>query len=174
MGWGRGLHLDMEDGNPIKQEGDGRAPAGIFTLGTAFGYGADFAENPSLSYRQSTASDYFVDDPKSSHYNQWVRWPSGGRGENKSQGSKAPWVSAERMRRDDELYEFGVVVAHNMNPPQPGAGSAIFLHVWRGPAKPTAGCTAMEREELVRLLAWLDSSKHPVLLQFPRSIRLEP
>src|SRR5688500_220741 len=35
--WGIGLHPVQSDG-PQKREGDGRAPAGVFSLGTAFGY----------------------------------------------------------------------------------------------------------------------------------------
>src|SRR5262245_14268846 len=39
LGWGRGLHAP-QPGGPTKREGDGRAPAGVFRLSTAFGYQA--------------------------------------------------------------------------------------------------------------------------------------
>ena len=35
--WGIGLHAARNDG-PVKREGDGKAPAGVFAIGTAFGY----------------------------------------------------------------------------------------------------------------------------------------
>ena len=38
MAWGKGLHGDVVGEEPVKQEGDGRSPAGIFSLGSAFGY----------------------------------------------------------------------------------------------------------------------------------------
>src|SRR5690348_4969758 len=38
MAWGKGLHGDAVGEGPVKQEGDGRAPAGVFSLSSAFGY----------------------------------------------------------------------------------------------------------------------------------------
>ncbi|HKR77561.1 MAG TPA: hypothetical protein VJR95_12950, partial [Rhodanobacter sp.] len=37
--WGIGLNPAQHDG-PQKREGDGRSPAGVFRIGTAFGYAA--------------------------------------------------------------------------------------------------------------------------------------
>ena len=70
------------------------------------------------------------------------------------------------MRRDDHVYELGVVVEHN-DACVPGRGSAIFLHVWREPGAPTAGCTSMARDDLLRLLRWLDPAAEPLLVQLP-------
>jgi L,D-peptidoglycan transpeptidase YkuD (ErfK/YbiS/YcfS/YnhG family) len=84
------------------------------------------------------------------------------------------WSSAEAMRRDlahgDDLYEWGVVVRYN-DEGVPGAGSCIFLHVWRSEDSPTAGCTAMAKGELLEVLAWLEwaGSGGPVLVQGTRS-----
>ncbi len=166
LAWGRGLHpTETPDGDPVKREGDGKAPAGVFALGTAFGYAALPPDRLKLPYRQATGRDFFVDDPKAPAYNTWVRLEEGER-------AGGRWASAERMRRDDPLYEFGIVVRHNMSPPLPGAGSAIFLHVWQGPDQPTAGCTAMAREDLLGLMRWIDPEKRPVLIQLPASISL--
>ena len=43
MGWGIGLLATDDEkvrlaSDPVKKEGDGRSPAGVFALGTAFGY----------------------------------------------------------------------------------------------------------------------------------------
>jgi len=45
-----------------------------------------------------------------------------------------------------------VVVGYNMNPTQPGAGSAIFLHIARRDFSPTAGCVAVSRSILLKLV----------------------
>jgi len=76
--------------------------------------------------------------------------------------------SHERMLRDDDLYKYVVLVGHNTWKPKRGAGSCIFLHIWRGETTPTAGCTAMPEVAILRLLAWLDSDKNPVLVQLTR------
>ena len=83
--------------------------------------------------------------------------------------AKVDWHSSEQMRRDDVLYQWGVVVEHNPAA-IPGAGSCIFLHIWRNSAAPTAGCTAMAESDLVRLLRWLDPAQHPILVQMPGEV----
>ncbi|HEX8292528.1 MAG TPA: hypothetical protein VF570_12275, partial [Pyrinomonadaceae bacterium] len=64
---------------------------------------------------------------------------------------------------------WGLFVMHNAAPPAAGRGSCIFLHVWAGPGRGTAGCTAMEEASLTELLRWLDPKKRPLLLQLPES-----
>ena len=81
----------------------------------------------------------------------------------------ARWESAERMRRDDDLYALGMVVAHNPAPAAAGRGSAIFLHVWRGPGSPTSGCTSISRADLLQVLTWLRPDARPLLVQAPWS-----
>jgi len=115
-----------------------------------------------MPYRQATDRDYFVDAPDSSAYNQWQHIPDG-----QPNDAKSRWQSCERMRRDDALYEFGMVVNHNMQAPVPGRGSAIFLHVWRTPETATRGCTAMARQDLLRLMQWLRPDAKPLLVQVP-------
>src|SRR5690606_14609315 len=100
LGWGRGLHPDGLDG-PQKREGDGRAPAGVFLLTETFGYPEE-AET-GLPYRHATPDLECVDDPASTHYNEVL-----------DRSTVAPdWYSHEEMRRRDDLYRLGVVVAHN-------------------------------------------------------------
>lgn len=162
LGWGRGLHLQGSTG-PEKVEGDGKAPAGIFRPGDAFGYADSFTPGTALNYRALTARDYFVDDVNSEDYNQWKTIPAG---EENNPGNY--WRSYERMKRSDHLYELGVVVDHNTDPVMKGKGSAIFLHVWRRAASPTVGCTAMHKEDLIRLISWLDPAKEPIIIQIPQ------
>ncbi|MBN2507267.1 MAG: L,D-transpeptidase family protein [Verrucomicrobia bacterium] len=136
-----------------KAEGDGRTPSGVYRLGTAFGDEAVVPTN--LAYRQATENDFWVDDPQSPQYNQWV--------------SGIPQArSFERMKRDDDFYRLGIVIDYNTAPVVPGKGSAIFLHVWAGPDVPTSGCVALAREDVIRLLGWLDRAQHPVIVLEPR------
>ncbi|HAJ27375.1 MAG TPA: hypothetical protein DCG53_09070 [Syntrophus sp. (in: bacteria)] len=163
LGWGVGLHpaADMDThrgGGPDKREGDGRAPAGIFRLSSAFGY-APPGKYPwiRLPYREATPALRCVDDVQSPHYNRIVD----------TSLIKADWKSNEEMRRGDEQYRWGVVVDHNASPVIPGRGSCIFMHIWKGSEAGTAGCTAMSQENMEILLRWLDPTANPVLIQLP-------
>ena len=132
-----------------KKEGDGRSPTGIYSLGTAFGYSPSVATK--MAYRQTTEEDFWVDDASSEDYNRWIK------GRPKS-------TSAERMKREDDLYKYGVVIDYNVNPVIKGKGSAIFLHIWGGEGRPTVGCVAMSEEKVLRLLGWLDPAKKPLII----------
>lgn len=57
------------------------------------------------------------------------------------------------MRRADGAYDLVAVLDWNRAPVRAGRGSAIFLHVWRGPRRPTAGCIAFRRADLAWILA---------------------
>lgn len=132
-----------------KREGDGRTPVGVYWLGHAFGYAPAAATK--LSYRQATENDFWVDDPESAMYNKWV--------------TRKPRLGTfERMKRDDDLYKYGVVIEYNTESTVPGEGSAIFMHVWRGPDAPTSGCVALSEKNLLKLLKWLDRMQKPVII----------
>ena len=132
----------------VKKEGDGKTPAGLYRLERAFGYAETIKTG--LTYRQATATDLWVDDAAHADYNKWVTAPT-----------KAK--SFEDMKRKDDLYEIGAVIEYNTDPVVPGKGSAIFLHVWGGPDKPTAGCVAIEKSKLSDLLEALDRKKSPMI-----------
>jgi L,D-peptidoglycan transpeptidase YkuD (ErfK/YbiS/YcfS/YnhG family) len=160
LAWGRGLHPLMA--GTAKQEGDGRAPAGVFAITALFGYAPADAPLPRavrLPYHPARPGLKCVDDPASGHYNCIVD----------AAGVPGDWASCEDMLRDDRRYELGAVVAHNMNPPVPGAGSCIFLHVWETPETPTSGCTAMALAPMQEIARWLDAVRAPVLVQLPES-----
>jgi D-alanyl-D-alanine dipeptidase len=158
LGWGDGV-VETKGVGPSKREGDGRAPAGVFLLTSAFGFeGAREASWLRVPYTALTPTVECVDDAASSHYNRVV---------DRADVKAVDWNSSERMR-EVEGYRWGVVVAHNARA-VPGRGSCIFLHVWAGPSKGTAGCTAMEQANLEALLRWLDSGKRPLLVQLPES-----
>jgi len=149
-------------GAVIKQEGDWRTPAGVFAIGGAWGYAADIVRHPNMSYTQITPRDLWVEDPKSPLYNQHVRL--------KDEAS-TPWEKKQRMKQDDPAHALKLFIAHNAPPDaRPGAGSAIFFHIWRAEgAKPTAGCTTMSGQNLRSLIAAIDPAKKPVYVILPRA-----
>jgi len=160
MAWGRGLHGDAIGEGPVKQEGDGRAPAGVFSLSSAFGYAPrEQAGEVKLPYVQAASTLECVDDPQSAHYNKIV---------DRGAVENPDWKSSERMRRDDDQYRWGVVVDHNVRR-EPGCGSCVFLHIWEAPGKGTAGCAAMNSSSMEEVLRWLDAKKRPVLVQLPQA-----
>ncbi len=157
LGWGRGLHSIPKDAKYIKKEGDGKAPAGIFTLKQAFGYQPFVVAYPYEVYR---ATDHCVDDVHSKFYNKIVD----------STKIKADYKSFEHMKFPKDYYKYGIVVNHNHMDEAgavPGAGSCIFLHIKK---IPTAGCTVMNEKEMKALIEWLDIEKKPLLVQGTESI----
>src|SRR5579871_1777988 len=154
LGWGEGLHPAQSSG-PVKKEGDGRSPAGIFRMGTAFGYRPLDGKWP---YRVLTPDTECVDDAQSKRYNRLVDRST----------EKVDWKSSEKMLRSDDLYRIGIVVLHN-DQPIPGKGSCIFLHIRATPESATVGCTAMEPNHIETILKWLDPAKRPILVQLPKA-----
>src|SRR5215831_18973962 len=93
-----------------------------YSLTLSFGYSSEPLHGARMQYIALTPSVECVDDPRSSRYNQLFD----------SRGVARDWNSSEQMRRDDELYRWGVLVAHNVGPAVGGAGSCVFLHIWQG------------------------------------------
>jgi len=163
LAWGRGLHPPPGGAGPMKREGDGRSPAGIFAITSLFGEDgpeSKLARAARLPYLAATAGLKAIDDPASRYYNRIV---------DQTAVAQADWASCEDMLRDDGRYAVGAVVAHNAEPPLPGAGSCIFLHVWAAPGVPTAGCTALALADMRELADWLDGAAAPLLVQLPRT-----
>ena len=159
--WGLGIHPN-EPGAKLKKEGDGRAPAGVFRIGGAWGYEASIRKHPNLFYRQITKRDLWVEDVGSPSYNRHLVL---------DHDPATAWEKKQQMRQGDHAHSLKLFVAHN-GPPKvtPGAGSAIFFHIWRGGgSKPTAGCTTIEESRLRELIAWIDPNKQPLYVLLPQS-----
>ena len=160
LAWGRGLTSTESLPGPVKKEGDEKAPAGVFRLGSAFGHASEIeTRSTKMPYLALSEKNVAVDDSRSRYYNQIV---------DKSAIERPDWRSAEEMFGVN-VYKWGIVVEHNI-PPEAGAGSCIFLHVWESPTTPTSGCTAMGEQDVVKLLRWLDPARGPLLVQLPRGI----
>lgn len=158
VAWGYGdPPLPKPGGYPDKKEGDGRSPAGIFSVPYAFGVNSVAmagAAGVKLPWQECTETLRGIDDSASRYYNQVV---------DGSRVTDVDWNSAEIMRREDGLYNWGAAIAHNPSN-QSGGGSCIFLHIWRGPGQGTAGCTALAEKDVLTILRWLDPAKSPRLI----------
>jgi D-alanyl-D-alanine dipeptidase len=143
----------------VKREGDGRSPAGVFELERAFGEAEALPpDSHGFPYLQAQRTSYCVEEVRSEHYNQLV---------DSTQIKMPGWQRWSPLRRPDGLFRWGVVVRQNAPDTVVGAGSCVFLHIWRGPRQPTSGCTAMHPDHLEALLRWLDPKAHPILVQLP-------
>ena len=165
LGWGIGLHRLDTTNIPIKREGDGRSPAGVFTLSSAFAYSpVEKMYSIKIPYIHVTEMLECVDDVNSRYYNLIVL---------RNEVENVDWHSSEKMRLSDIWYELGVVVDHNKNPSKKGAGSCIFLHNWSSPTDSTSGCTAMAPSAMKDIIYWLDALKNPILVQFTKQLFIE-
>jgi L,D-peptidoglycan transpeptidase YkuD (ErfK/YbiS/YcfS/YnhG family) len=122
-----------------KREGDGASPRGAWRVMWAV-YRCDRVRRVAagVPMRPIRETDGWCDAPADRNYNRPVRLPYP--------------ASAERMHRDDGLYDYVVVLDYNMNARRRGLGSAIFLHCARDGYAPTAGCLALSRADLQWLL----------------------
>jgi len=160
LGVGYGLvPLSIADA-PYKKEGDMKSPAGIFTMGTAFGY-ANYIDAKWLNYPYIKATDTLicVDDMKSAAYNTLIDKKSG----------KVDYKSYENMLLKKDYYKWGIFINHNAPKVVPGYGSCIFMHIWENDHNGTAGCTAMKEDDLIRILQWINIDSNPLLVQMPRN-----
>lgn len=132
------------------REGDGKTPTGVFAIGKSFGT-APRPEGLRLFYVQASKQDYWVDDADSLDYNRWIRY---------SGDPAKRWKSFERLHIP--LYKYAIIIRYNMDPIiRKNRGSAIFIHIWSSPDKPTDGCVAMSEPNLLLLMTKLDPDKLP-------------
>lgn len=115
-----------------KREGDGATPAGTHRI-VAVLYRPDRLRRPCGHARGIRLDDLCCDESGHPAYNRLVRAPLA--------------ASHERIWRADPLYDLVLVTDWNAAA-LPGRGSAIFVHQWRRPGYPTAGCIALGRAEL--------------------------
>ena len=80
----------------------------------------------------------WCDDPKSKKYNKLVKFPFN--------------YSSEKLYRTDNIYDIILVLNYNFNPIIFNKGSAIFIHVARKNYKRTAGCIAVNKRDLKRII----------------------
>ena len=125
-----------------KREGDGGTPIGIFHPLRLWWRKDRHARPPTaLPVRAITSHDGWCEDPADRRYNRPIH--------------VAAESNADRLMRSDHLYDYIIEIDHNARPRVSGRGSAVFLHLARPGFAPTAGCIAMNRGAMLRLLARL-------------------
>lgn len=133
---GKGGVVAAED----KREGDGKSPLGTWPIRRVlFRPDKGGAPRTGLPTKALERDDGWCDAPGDPAYNRAVKLPHP--------------ASAEHMWREDDVYDLVCVLAHNDDPPVPGLGSAIFMHLARPGYAPTEGCVALSREDMLDLLA---------------------
>jgi L,D-peptidoglycan transpeptidase YkuD (ErfK/YbiS/YcfS/YnhG family) len=134
-----------------KREGDGATPAGIHKLSQAY-FRADKLMRPAtgLPLRSLRRDDGWCDAIGDRNYNRPVRHPYPS--------------SAERMWRKDALYDLVIVAGYNSRPRIQGRGSAIFVHMATGDLKPTEGCVALRRRDLLKIARLIGPTTRLVVL----------
>lgn len=125
-----------------KREGDGGTPAGSFLILRGY-FRSDRQNRPrALIPLQSINPNLgWCDDPDASHYNRPVRLPFS--------------HNHEKLWRRDALYDFVLVLDHNLTRRKKWAGSAIFFHIAENNLAPTAGCIAVRLPDMIRILPQL-------------------
>lgn len=116
-----------------KQEGDGATPIADLRIVDML-YRPDRIRRPCAWAKVIGPNDLWSDDQNSENYNQLVKGPYA--------------FSHERLSRSDPMYDIILVTDWNYPDAIAGMGSAIFIHQWRKPGYPTAGCIALSRKHL--------------------------
>ena len=127
-----------------KREGDGATPAGRHHI-IGLLYRPDRIARRHLPAWATPIGprDLWCDAPDHAAYNHLTHAPFA--------------ASAERLRRADPLYDLILLTDWNWPQATPHRGSAIFLHQWRRPGYPTAGCIAVARHDML----WLAQNAAP-------------
>ncbi|MFU8898606.1 MAG: L,D-transpeptidase family protein [Roseinatronobacter sp.] len=116
-----------------KHEGDGATPVGVHRI-VGMLYRPDRMARPADWALPLGPRDLWSDDPRHEDYNLMVR---------------APYPhSHERLSRADPMYDLIILTGWNWPRAERGRGSAIFIHQWRRPGAPTAGCIGLSRQDL--------------------------
>ncbi len=158
LGWGKGLAPNPDKG-PQKREGDGKTPAGVFSLPGAFGSLAAqdaAAMGVALPFTRITPGLVCVTDPASASFNRLT------------DKSAADVSRYDRMNRDSGVNALGAVIGHNLTDPAPKAGSCVFLNISEGQGKATGGSVGCPASAVKNILTWLDPRKNPVIVILPQ------
>jgi L,D-peptidoglycan transpeptidase YkuD (ErfK/YbiS/YcfS/YnhG family) len=134
VAWAHMFRAYARKGEPIKIDGDERAPAGFFRIGRSFGFGASRLPG----YLRLKTGPMCVDDPALPAYNAITT------------RARVGWrVHGENTWRAS-AYRRGLVVNYPTNR-RHRASSCIFIHLRLPRVMGTAGCVALPERQVVRL-----------------------
>ena len=132
-----------------KTEGDGKSPTGIFKLGKLFSY--EKQTKILMENQQTTKEDKWIDDVNSPDYNKHII-------------GKTDAKSYENLLLKNDIYKYCLVIEYNTNPVVKGKGSAIFLHLSIKENSFTAGCVAIEEDDMKSMVNWLNPKQNPTII----------
>jgi L,D-peptidoglycan transpeptidase YkuD (ErfK/YbiS/YcfS/YnhG family) len=133
-----------------KKEGDNVTPIGTFKIVKIY-YRNDRIKKISSKFRpiKITKKMVWCDDPNSKNYNQLIKLPTKYR--------------HERLHRKNNIYDLIIVLSYNMNPIIKNKGSAIFIHMAKKKYKKTAGCIALKKIHLIKLIRKIEKNTKVVI-----------
>jgi L,D-peptidoglycan transpeptidase YkuD (ErfK/YbiS/YcfS/YnhG family) len=122
-----------------KIEGDNITPKGNFRIVKVY-YRKDRIKKIHTKFKliKIKKNMGWCSDPNSKNYNQQIKLPTR--------------FKHEKLYRKDSLYDIILFINYNINPIVKNKGSAIFIHIAKKNYKPTAGCIALKKEDLIKLL----------------------
>ena len=125
--------------NRSKKEGDFTTPIGEFKLGALY-FRKDRIKSVKSKLKKKIIKKNmgWCDDTKSKKYNQEISLPFR--------------YGAEKLFKKDSSYDIFINIKYNQNPIKKGKGSAIFLHLTNKKYKPTHGCIAVLKKDLLKIL----------------------
>lgn len=150
LGWGETFKHLGRDQEPVKQERDGRTPAGIFRFGKSFGFEP---VNNKDHLRLQPGVHFCVEDVRSPYYGHIV-----------AKSKLGQKVSGEEMAAID-IYRRGLVIDYPRRR-FAKAGSCIFLHVWESPDKGSSGRVGLPEERVAHFQTWA-KGRHTVIAIVP-------
>ena len=80
----------------------------------------------------------WCDDPNSKKYNKLVKLPCNSK--------------TEKLYKKNNIYDILLVLNYNMNPVKKNKGSAIFIHIAKRNYAPTAGCVAINKNDMKKII----------------------
>ena len=122
-----------------KIEGDNITPRGTFNIVKIY-YRDDRVKKMPSKFKliKITKKLGWCDDPKNKEYNKLI--------------NSSTKYSHEKLYRKDNIYDLILVLNYNMSPIIKNKGSAIFIHVANKNYKKTAGCVALKKSHLIKLI----------------------
>tara|TARA_X000000368_G_C22903884_1_gene655369 strand:- start:152 stop:643 length:492 start_codon:yes stop_codon:yes gene_type:complete len=122
-----------------KREGDQITPKGKFKIKYIL-YRKDRIRNlktklPKIIINKKMG---WCDDPKSTSYNKLIKLPFK--------------YNFEKLYKKDNTYDIILVLNYNSNPVKKNKGSAIFIHIVKKNYKKTAGCIAVNKKDLKKII----------------------
>ena len=122
-----------------KTEGDLATPKGTFKLGM-FYYRKDRIRILKSQIKKTKIKKNmgWCYDVNSKKYNHQIKFPFK--------------YKAEKLYRNDNIYDLFINIKYNYNPTIKGKGSAIFLHLAKKNYSPTKGCVAISKKDFLKII----------------------